>query len=433
MSEVTPLRIVQLTVENVKRIKAVSITPTGDLVVLSGRNAQGKTSVLDAIWLALGGGAAKRGTSVTDPIRDGETEARSVVDLGDLLITRTWTEAEGGEVSTKLTVSSSGGVLSSPQAVLDALIGNAGFDPVRFTQIGAAEQLRVLSDLVDLPFDPVEFDQETEAIFNKRTDVNRDVGKLKAQVEGMPRYPNAPAEPLVVSELLSKIDEAAVFDNKEAQIAASIRSDMDLLDALEAETRLLKERLEDARRRHKDAEGTLAAHRIDLAEWLKKDRPDTDDLRNKIETASNINEQIEANKRYQFQRDELTRITAEADGLTAQIDDRRRQKKETLAAAKFPNPALGFEDGVVTLNGLPFSQASAAEQLDASADIAMAGSARLKVITIRDGSLLDSEHLGIIERKAAERGYQVWIEKVDESGTVGVVIEDGRIAESVKS
>lgn len=49
------MKIVQLTAENVKRLTAVSIAPDGNLVQITGRNGQGKTSVLDAIWWALAG------------------------------------------------------------------------------------------------------------------------------------------------------------------------------------------------------------------------------------------------------------------------------------------------------------------------------------------------------------------------------------------
>ena len=48
-------KILKLTAENLLRLKAVEITPDGELVVVGGRNAQGKTSVLDAIEMALGG------------------------------------------------------------------------------------------------------------------------------------------------------------------------------------------------------------------------------------------------------------------------------------------------------------------------------------------------------------------------------------------
>ena len=58
------MKIIQLTASNVKRLKAVEITPDGTLQIVGGRNAQGKSSVLDAIWLALGGGRAGKETTL---------------------------------------------------------------------------------------------------------------------------------------------------------------------------------------------------------------------------------------------------------------------------------------------------------------------------------------------------------------------------------
>lgn len=50
------MKINQLEVENVKRIKAVKVEPTASgLTIIGGNNNQGKTSVLDAIAWALGG------------------------------------------------------------------------------------------------------------------------------------------------------------------------------------------------------------------------------------------------------------------------------------------------------------------------------------------------------------------------------------------
>ena len=51
------MRIVEFKAENIARIKAVEITPdTGkNIVALTGKNRQGKTTILNAIWMALGG------------------------------------------------------------------------------------------------------------------------------------------------------------------------------------------------------------------------------------------------------------------------------------------------------------------------------------------------------------------------------------------
>ena len=52
---------------------------------------------------------------------------------------------------------------------------------------------------------------------------------------------------------------------------------------------------------------------------------------------------------------------------------------------------------------------------------------KLRVIRITDGSLLDTENMALIEKMATEADFQIWIERVDESGTAGVVIEDGQV------
>ena len=51
------MKIVSLQAENFKRLKAVEIKPDGSTVVITGKNAQGKSSILDSIFAAVGGAA----------------------------------------------------------------------------------------------------------------------------------------------------------------------------------------------------------------------------------------------------------------------------------------------------------------------------------------------------------------------------------------
>ena len=78
------MRIIKLKAENIKRLKAAEITPTGDLIQVTGRNGQGKSSLLDAIWWALGGTK-----NIQDqPIRTGQRKAKIELDLGKYIVTR---------------------------------------------------------------------------------------------------------------------------------------------------------------------------------------------------------------------------------------------------------------------------------------------------------------------------------------------------------
>jgi hypothetical protein len=61
--------------------------------------------------------------------------------------------------------------------------------------------------------------------------------------------------------------------------------------------------------------------------------------------------------------------------------------------------------------------------------MALAMNPDLRVILIRDGSLLDAENLAVIEEMAAERDAQIWIERVSDDRSVGIVIEDGALVD----
>ena len=89
---------------------------------------------------------------------------------------------------------------------------------------------------------------------------------------------------------------------------------------------------------------------------------------------------------------------------------------------------LGFDDDGVTYQGVPFSQASASEQIRVSLAMAMSLNPKLRVIRILDGSLLDAENLAQIADMAKDNDYQVWIERVGTADGIGVVIEDGAVS-----
>src|SRR3990172_5003945 len=119
------MKIIRLKAENIKKLVAVEITPAGNVVRITGKNAAGKTSVLDSIFWALGG----QQNISEQPIRKGEKRASIEVDLGDIVVKRTFTEGGG----TALTIENKDGLrFKSPQTMLDGLIGRLTFDPLEF-------------------------------------------------------------------------------------------------------------------------------------------------------------------------------------------------------------------------------------------------------------------------------------------------------------
>ena len=401
----TGLKVIRLTAENVKRLKAVEITPDQTMQIITGRNAQGKTSVLDAIWLALGGGSAAKGT--TRPVREGETSASVTVDLGDLTVTRTWM----GDRTNLVVKSADGAKYSSPQRMLDELVGRLSFDPLAFTRLTAREQLAALLDLVDLGIDLDALDAERRDLYEQRAETGRQ-GKAIGAVTSIDE--TLPTAEVSVSALVTELREAEE-SNRLRRLA-----ELDHAEAVELVDRL--------RRQLAEAERSLAS----LASTVAS-RPvyvDTAGIEARLSGAEDANRRIRANAEARALLAAKAQLRDRYEALTSQIDGIDRRKAEALAAAEFPVDGLGFDESGVTYQGVPFSQASSAEQIRISLAMAMALNPRLRVIRILDGSLLDEDSMTAIRDQVAERDFQVWIERVADPAESAVVIEDGQVAES---
>ena len=94
-----------------------------------------------------------------------------------------------------------------------------------------------------------------------------------------------------------------------------------------------------------------------------------------------------------------------------------------------PIEGLSFDDSTVTFKGIPIDQLGEAEAIRISTAIAMAANPKLRVIRILHGEALDEDSLAIIAKMAEENDFQVWMAKVDSTGKVGIVMEDGMVKE----
>jgi len=397
------MKIVKLTAENIKRLKAVEISPDGSVQVITGRNAQGKTSVLDAIWLALGGGAASRETS--RPIRDGEESASVTLDLGDLVVVRTWT----GDKTALSVKSADGAKFSSPQGVLDSLVGRLSFDPLEFTRLSDRDQVAALLDLVDLGIDLEKLARDRSESYGKRHAVGLE-GKAIGDVPEL--FPDVPEVEVSASELISQIREIQNAEQAQSSDRALVAKFEDLVKDLAAQLQ--------------DAEGSLQTAR----EVVEKHTliGDSVALEKSLEQVEETNRSVRHNAEATRKAAQKAALRDDYDALTATIDSLDAAKSKALAAAEFPVDGLGFDDNGVTYKGVPFSQASSAEQIRVSLAMAMSLNPKLRVIRILDGSLLDTENLALIAEMAKDKDYQIWIERVTDGSGVGVVIEDGEVA-----
>lgn len=462
------MKIVSLTSENIKRLVAVHIKPNGNLVEITGKNGQGKTSVLDSIWWAITGTANVQ----AQPIRKGEQRASIKLDLGEIIVTRTFTRKDETDHTTSLSVrGADGSAFKSPQAVLDALAGTLSFDPLAFSRMKSKEQFDALRPFVPgIDFEKV--DSQNRGDYERRTDANRAAKQARAAADMIAIPPETPAEPIdevaLTAELRAAGDSNTDVERRKvmraqaardveshreraSQIADSIDgaiAEIDLryeaqIRGFEQQIAALQRQIEGAKQQcdtergeirvkltsqaaAATAEATTLQERLSAAEELPA-LIDTDAIEKRLNEARVINANVERLRQRTVHLNTAKKYETEAEALTESIEARNQAKRDAIAAAKMPVPGLDFGDGVVLLNGVPFDQASDAERLRASVAIAMAANPKLRVIRVRDGSLLDEDSMRILGEMCDSNDFQCWIETVAGDGKNAFVIEDGHV------
>lgn len=399
--------IVSLQAENIKRIIAIHIKPSGH-VILGGDNGAGKSTALDCIQYAIGGKNA-----IPDvPLRDGETEGKIILKLsGDDFLTITRTFSEDGK--TTLTVEDTNGKLKRPQEVLDALYGALTFDPVAFQRMAPADQAETLR--VAAGVDLTEIDQKIADLFSERRDVNRDVKSLKAQFEGLPTPEDMPVERVDISGLVSAKGQYG----EEIGERGNLQRDY---DRAEAELKSVTEAMNLSQRQLDEALAILVQKRSE-----EDIRTDIGRVENSIERATAANAAYEAGHAKRSAKSAYEAAKEVAADADIEVTNARERKAHIMSSIKLPIDGLSLTDDGVMLHGLPFNQASQAEQLRTSAAIGMADNPGLRVMMVRDGSLLDEKSLEMLCDMATEREYHLWCERVGEDAHTTVVIEDGMV------
>jgi hypothetical protein len=414
-------KILEFAAENFKKLKVVNIVPDSDSVILTGENEQGKTAILQAIKSAFGVKESKV------PIRKGEEKASVVINLGDFIITQTITHTD----SYLKVTGPDGRAYPSPQALLNSLYNKYTIDPSALLTADEDKLYKLLKEIVHIETDIDELDKLKKETYDERTQVNREVKSLEAQFRAKTEPEEGlPEEETSMQDILDKIAEAneIISENKVkreffTQVSGDYKS---LIAEKEKITQLIKslaeelETVDEALLNYKIYGKNLQEEVLELAD------PDIQDYNDELQNLESTNKKIREAKEYRELASKIIEKKQEAETLTNKIKDYEDQKQKALEEADFPIKGLGFSENGVTYKGLPLADASQEEKIRVGLAIAMAQNPKLKVILIRDGAFFDKKNFALVQEIAKEKGYQLWIERVD-TGETGIIIEDGTV------
>ncbi|UOF77577.1 chromosome segregation protein [Caudoviricetes sp.] len=432
------VKIRRATVRDFARIKWAEMKPDRAVVVIGGKNAQGKSSFINALIAGIGG----KTFLPEKPVRVGAERSETVIELGTEETTeftiRQFYTAEGRyglEVKSR-----DGFVHPKGQTFLDSFYSKLSFDPLGFVRAKPKEQVDIMNKALGLDFSKLDFDRKQA--YDERTIVNREVSSLEKQLQAKEHFPDAPAEPVSVSELTAQL-EAALTKNRELEGAAgAISAKRAAADRLEAEAKRLNDEAAALRKRADELEATaqkaledvtaIRAEATAAEDQLSEAKPiDVEPIRVAIRDADETNRRVAENKQVAELKKRLAASKKKSDDLSKAIGRVDSEKEKAIRNAKFPVEGVQLTEEGILLNGLPFEQASSAEQLRVSLNVAFRLRSELKVHFSKEGGLFDSESLAILEEEASRAGVQVILEMPTRTPAdedfASIIIEDGYV------
>ena len=429
-----PQHLIELKADNFKRLTAVAFKVEKDqrVVVITGENSAGKSSVLDSICACIQGKKA----IPSKPIKTGHTHSEIIMKTEDLIITRRFT----GENTYLDIKDGEGRKYSSPQELLDKMIAAVGFDPLSFANMKTEDQTKTLLKICPVELDLAKNAADYKAAYELRRDLNRSVKDLEAQISAMPSFDaNLPTVEVSVAALVEEINRLQNLQSgelKKDDAVAKAKAELHLcemgvhgsqadLEEAEKEVKRLKEVL---LKKQGDLDGAKAA--LDLAEKAaaeKKDySSDVQNARSQINNSENQNQLIRGKIQKTKLQEQLAALNIRVAKGEKFIEDNKQARSNALKAAKFPVDGLSLDDdGIVIYNGVPFSQASTSEQIRVGVALAAAASPNIRIAFIRDGSLLDKKSMLSLQELAEKHNLQVLVERVEDTSPTAIQIVDG--------
>lgn len=403
-----PVKITQFEAENVKRIKALILTPapTG-LTVIGGRNNQGKTSSLDAILWALGGdryrpSQAQREGSVLPP--------RLRLELSNGIIV----ERSGKNSDLKVTDASG---RKAGQQLLNSFVEQLALDMPKFMQAPAREKADTLLQIIGLKDQVNALERREKELYNQRHAIGRIADQKAKYAKELPSYDGVPAEAVSAYDLIQRQQDilARNGENQRKRLRA---------EQLERQRTEMAQKLAELQERYDAICHDCIIAKSDALDLLDES---TEELEASIQEIDAINVKVRTNQDKARAEAEAEEYSGQYERLSAQLEDVRQQKTDLLQGAKLPLPGLSVENGELTYQGRPWDCMSGSDQLKVSTAIVRALKPECGFVLLDKLEQMDLETLREFSAWMEAEGLQGIATRVSTGEECSIIISDGYV------
>lgn len=403
-----PVKINELLIENVKRVKAVQFEPSADgLTIIGGRNGQGKTSVLDAIAWALGGNNYKPSV----PERDEALVPPNLhIELSNGLVV----ERKGKNSTLKVTDPNGN---KSGQQLLNEFVSTLALDLPKFINGSDKDKADSLLKILGIGDVLSQLDTKENQLYAQRTEVGRIADRKKKAADEMPMYPNVPKEPVSATELIKQQQEILARNGENERK----RQDAARYEQILANAQIAFDEAKAALQ--KAEQDCLTARKS--AEDLHDES--TAELEKNLAEIEALNIKIRANSTKEAAEVEANNLQQEYDGLTGQIESVREERSKLLDSAELPLPGLSVKDGKLIYNNMPWDGMSGSDQLKVATAIVRKLNPQCGFVLMDKLEQMDLETLQEFGVWLKQEGLQVIATRVSTGDECSIIIEDGMV------
>lgn len=420
-TNIQPVRIAALEVENLKRIKAVHIDCTGRaLTVIGGRNGQGKTSVLDAIAYALGGERYRP----TGPKREGSmVDPEIKLTLSNGLIV----ERKGAKSALKVTDPHGG---KAGQQLLNEFVHQFALDLPKFMTANDKDKANALLQVIGVGAELEAFDRREKSFYDQRHALGVVVDQKKKYAKEMPYYTDAPEEITPVKSLI---------DEQQAILTANATNQRkkDVLERLEADKEASEDAVAEIKKQLMLSEAKLDRI-VDAYKQARKEAAtlvdqSTDEIEKRISDIEETNAKARANMDKAKALEDAEVGDRDYAQLSASIEQVRTSRAALLDGADLPLPGLSVRDGALVYNGQAWDCMSSAEQLIVATAIVRKLNPQCGFVLLDQLEKMDLYTLHEFGGWLESVDLQAIATRVSTGGECSIIIEDGAAVEAAKA
>lgn len=445
------MKILTCQFRNVLGVKQIAYDLQGhNLFLIGGKNAQGKTSSLTALLMALCG---KRGMDDYPELslREGTSKGEVRIELtGDdalhtdklvieLLLRR---KPSGLIVDEFRILDSEGDESPEPRELLKRLFTLRAFDPLEFERMKPKAQVELIRKMLGIDFEA--YDTKRAELYEERRQVGIEGKTFAAKLDGIKRHDDAPAGEVLATDLLEELERRNQVNEKRGFLARTVQHQHDAIvdhegqvTAGHVEIARLKELIIKEEQRVVSATNEIKASReliakceadLSSGEFAEQD---VKAIRDQIKNVDTENRKFRDNREHEEVAAKAEELRVEYKKLTTQIERIDTDKAEAVASAPWPVENMELTEDGILLNNRPFAQASSRERTIASAKVGMSLNSKLRLLIIKNGSELDNDALDGLQQLLEDNDYQALVEIVtrteEDENRCQVVIVDGEV------